>query len=297
MEWLASVPPSELPYSFIHAIPSERKRALLRERWRDKPVAEDVLISAGGDFAMASFLPWDSEFFQRRIYRIDLIRMSDAKRAAPLVSELETRLAGKGAVYAFALTPKEESVALEALKKSGWSAIETRVTYWRGDVDRFIPSRRSRLRPATEEDIPALEEIAVAAKNPLDRFHGDSFFRPADIERLMKEWVRASVMGGFADTVLVPATRVSAFVTLRYLRHEWSVLGRKIARIVLNAVHPRASGWYPKLVSETLVHLKSLGVTDVVITTQAGNSAVIRTLEHLGFQSGTSTEVARKVFA
>lgn len=230
------------------------------------------------------------------MYRVDAVDFEHASDRSILLEELDRQLLKGSADYAFAPLAIDKVTTIRSMVDHGWTQIESRVTYRRNDLSSFTPKRRSRLREATPDDLPALWEIAVAAKNPLDRFHGDPFYTQAQVEDLMKEWLRTSVQHEFADCVLVPATSVCAFMTLRYNKDQWTSNGERISRLVLNAVHPRAHGWYPKLVSETLFHLKEVGAATAVITTQAANRPVIRTLEFLGFVPTTATTILRKIY-
>jgi dTDP-4-amino-4,6-dideoxy-D-galactose acyltransferase len=290
------LPPPYLPYPFLKRISDEKRQALWSERFQSFSHSQNILQTRGATSAHATFLPWDSVFFKKPVYRLDwLLSDSATKRRAALGRVEREARAGKGR-YLFAVVPTEDALALDSLGTAGWSVIETRLTYWHGEISTFRPPKRFSVRPAKKTDLPSLRRAAIAARNPFDRFHADPFFGASHADRLMSEWVRASVCDGFADVSLVPSTeRPQAIHTLRYLESEWRALGTSVSQIAFTAVSPKVHGWYPKLLSESLVYFRNRGTQIVTLTTQAANRSVIRTLERYGFSLGNAQLVLRKI--
>ena len=73
---------------------------------------------------------------------------------------------------------------LQAMGYAGARLIETRLTYFQDDLQKFDWPIRSSVRLATKSDIPALRKVAIDARNPFDRYHADPFSHgrfPTDI--------------------------------------------------------------------------------------------------------------------
>jgi hypothetical protein len=291
-----SLPPYQLPYFFISSIPEQNKKNLLKKRWLESSESRSILLQIKNQYIFSTHLTWDSKFFGCPFWRIEGMRLERNDTGKKLLNKFELQLRKRQAKYVFAIVPTEDEPTSENLKSRGWRLIESRVTYCHHDLVNFNPSRISKLRKADKKDSGILEEIAVNARNPLDRFHGDNFYSQKQVDDLMREWVRASISKGFADAVLVPEVSLSAFMTVRYLRDEWPLLNENISQMVLNAVHPGRAGWYPKLVAGSLVHLKEIGARKAFITTQAAHQAVIRTWDYCGLKKAGSSLVFRKTF-
>lgn len=291
-----SLSPRELPHAFIPQITDDKKRRVFEHRVERKSHPDNIFVETRGGAALALFLDWDTRFFSKRFFRVEALAVADKTAAGETLNELERQLVQKRADYAFAIVNDRSAIALDALRAVGWEKIETRVTYWLDGLKRFSPRRRFSVKVAGASDAVPLGEVAVQAKNKYDRFRADSFFSPKQADDLMREWVRASTVGGFADRVLAPSTGNSAFMTMNFLKDEWPITGVAVSQLVFSAVNPGAAGWYPKLVSEGLANLKDAGAEIAVMTTQVENKAVTRTWESLGLILGETCAVMRKVF-
>ena len=198
---------------------------------------------------VANQLKWDSDLLGRQIARLDLampvaapfVRPHEPPQAA--VVALCDELRRRGVDYLFAPVPARHITLVKALGAAGFSLLETRLTLCHGQLKEFVPPRRSRARLALAADAPALEDVSAGAVNAFDRFHAEEYFDASAVDRLMREWVNASVNAGFADAVLVPdqpGKLPRAFVTLKYHRRRWPALGVKASQLILAAVAPDA---------------------------------------------------------
>lgn len=248
-----------------------------------------------GDFVVWRTLSWDSRFFKKHVATLAAHCFSNRAKAIRFLQGQESYLS-RTADYLFAHIPVEDTVALDVLGRTGWSPIEVRVTYEYPCLASFRPVRRYAVREAGLPDVLALSRVAgKLAQNPLDRFHADPFFPPRSIERLMGVWVQKSVSKDFADAVLIPRSGPSALMALRFLKEEWPVFGFSIGQIALSAVSPEVSGWHPKLLSESLLRIKEEGAESAIMTTQAGNRAVIRACEWIGMRFAYASVTLRRV--
>lgn len=236
---------------------------------------------------------WDTAFFGRAIHEV--VGWCGGGDPLGLAQSVTETLASDGSTYAFAKVPASDEDAVAALRTSGWTTVETRVTYGI-DLAAFTPLRRFALREATPEDVPRLAAAAVAARNPHDRFRADSWFSEPEVDALMAEWVRASIVDGFADVVLVPETGADAFMTVNLLPDDGARLGVPIGQLVFSAVAPGYTGWYARLVSESLALLKFRGRVWAFMTTQPENTAVTRCWDRVGAVPTHRTRVCRRVF-
>lgn len=244
-------------------------------------------------------LEWDSRHFGVPFFRIEFAEWDEgSKNPAELLSQslrtLKSELrATYGRYYLFSEVPSEDLVMLQAMGGAGANLIETRLTYFRDDLQHFDWPERYRVRPATEADIPALRKVAASARNVHDRYHADPWFTEPAADEYMAVFVENSV-NGFADIVMVPdegKRSPGAFFTGKLTPREESAAGVGLGRIVLVAVGHECRGWHLRLMSEMSYHFKASGLQVGHMTTQSTNRAVIRNCEKLGYRYGRCTHV------
>ncbi len=247
---------------------------------------------------LGEILPWDTRFFGYTVARIDQIVLSQPPQidtAKSCLREYAGWAQGRGVRYLFARVDAAEVGAIQALCLAGYTLIETRHTYYCPLAD-YVQERHP-VRPAVAEDVPALQETARIMMNPYDRFHADPFIDPRAADALMEQWVKASIIEGFADLVLVPdVPQPQALATVRTFQKQWAGWGRRMGQLTFGAVQPSFKGWYCKLISEANYWLRdSAGADLCLFTTQAANHAAIRSVEKLGFRFGKAEHIFRIV--
>lgn len=264
-------------------------------------MAKGEIKTAGeGPRVFYRHLNWDSKYFGLPVYRLDFASCPDDFGEGPLqamvgayrmlvacLTEQHQRF------YVFAEVPSEDLLVLQAMGLAGFRLIETRLTFYRRDVQQFEWAERYPTRLAIEDDIPNLQDVARRARNAFDRYHADPFFSAAEADEYLATYVANSVRG-FADMVIVPETDTSepgAFLTGAFDHRHEKACGTKIARIPLTAVAPERSGWNKRLNSELLHWFKDRGAQMVYTTTQSTNRAAIRVLETLGYSYGRSAHI------
>lgn len=283
------------PYSFIRGADS------LGESWLDDLTvchAEGEVTKIDGPDACSVYyrqLAWDTAFFRVPTLRIEFTDHSPHTPVQALSScfkSLCQRLsAAHETYYLFAEVPCEDTQTILAMTQAGMRLIETRVTYYRDDIQRFEQARRDAVRSATEADIPVLRQCAIEAVNHFDRFHADDFFTPQQSNDFMGVFVENSVKG-FADEVLVPATGLpDAFLTANYVKPPAALTNRRMGKMVLSAVSPSRRGWYVKLIGAMSERFRAAGVDTAFMTTQATNRAVLKVWHHHGYQYGRCTHI------
>lgn len=277
-----------------------------RQLARDIAPGDDYRYTFGDGkderWVMLERLPWDSRFFGRGIARLNNIVRPGAQASlraditldATAVSAALANARNDGISYIFSVVDAVDLPSIRALCVSGFELIETRCHYHM--PLKHAPEHRHATRLATPEDVPSLARTAREMVNRFDRFHADPEIQPEDADRLMEEWVRASIMDGFADATVVPdVDEPEAFCTAKYHKQHWSGWGLKLSQPVLSAVSPKHKGWYVRIISELNEHLRQIGAEHSFLVTQATNNAVIRCWEKIGYQYGKSEHVFRKV--
>lgn len=253
-----------------------------------------VIDLQNNTFLFAEKLTWDSAFFGYDIVRINSIIVPQHHDPVDVIRAWLVEVRTRGVRYVFAVVFPEELKTIQALGACGFELIETRLAY-HSPVERVISPARFPVRLATMDDIPVLSRVACERVNPFDRFHADLFIPSADADRMMSEWIRASIEDGFADFVVVPdVVAPKAFCTVKTHHSKWDLWGINLAQsVVLGAVDPAFKGWYYKLISESNRLLQEQGASHVFWKTQLTNRAAIRTAEKLNYNLGRSEHVFR----
>lgn len=256
----------------------------------------------GESWVLMERLPWDSAFFDRGIARLDAVVRPGVSRgprdrvdaeALALARALETA-AARGINYVFSTVEASDLASIRLLSGAGFELIETRCHYHKALSE--PPRDRFPVRLAGPTDVESLARAARMMVNHFDRFHSDLAIPEKDADRLMEQWVRASILDGFADATIVPdEPDPEAFCTAKYHREHWEGWGLRLAQPVLSAVAPRHRGWYVRIISELGEHLRSIGAEHAFLVTQITNNAVIRCWEKLGYQFGKGEHVFRRL--
>lgn len=258
-----------------------------------------VHLEHAGIHLWVNHLTWDSEYFGHATYRLDFVEGSSNASVIPealsaaLTKLDQTLRARHGQYYLFAEIPSEDISVLQGLGMVGMRLIETRLTYFREDIDTFQWPRRSKVRHAVEADIPNLRNTAATMRNTYDRFHADTSYAPDRADSFLATFTENSVRG-YADVVLVPADQghyPGAFLTAKRQPEESALIGKQVGRMVLSAVEPSRSGWYVRLIVEMTYWMKGQGIQVALMTTQSTNRTVIRVWEKIGYHYGRCTHI------
>ncbi len=292
------------PYCFIPTIERSTHLKIVSDRIasfvnkvRENVYSVEITVNHAPFLFLVEFLEWDTDYFHLRTFKLftavydEQQPFEDITEAARqfniiLTNELHSE-------YCFIEIPSEDIRLIQALTLNGFKLIETRLTYFRGDLDKHAHERFG-VRPATKADIENLKRVARVMRNDYDRFHADTIFSTKIADEFLATYVEAAV-NGFSDIVLVPNQEGSAsdaFLTALYYKTQWASLGENVSKMVLSAVSSSTcKGWYIKLISEMTYHLRDEGAKYVFMNTQSTNRAVFRTWEKLGYRLGLSTHV------
>jgi len=285
------------PFSFLHTVGDY---ILTTETFID-PLKNDISdgvckissveVEGNGHYFVWKELSWDSEYFRRRVIRLDLV-LFDHRRAdiagRAISRFLDDTIHNND--YIFINVPCEDLLLLQCLSGTGFSLIETRLNYYFSGFDAAVPSLMP-VRKASVDDIPALKDVAMHMRNRYDRVHADPAFTAEEADTYLGTFIEESVKG-FADLVLVPdvpGEKPFGFLAANYPK---PVLGLNIAKLVLAAVdNSKQKGWLHHLLSG-VIHVLKGQKTDILTTiTQASNKPAIRCWEKAGFRLGYVTHV------
>ena len=285
------------PFSFLNNADREE---LCRETFID-PLKNDVSedrsiitrIDIGGRHTYFAWkvLPWDSEYFKRKVIRMELILPDhdSADSVGRAVNRFITDIPGDNA-YVVTTIPCEDLKVIQGLSRTSMRLVETRLNYYFNAFKEAGPPEMP-VRRAVMKDIPALREVAVKMRNRFDRVHADPAFSDDMADAYLGTFTEESVRG-FADIVMVPdlpGTEPFGFLAANLPE---KVSGLRIAKLVLAAVdNSEHKGWLSHLLDGVISELRE-NHTDILTTiTQASNRPAIRTWEKAGFRLGFVTHV------
>ncbi|MCD6064870.1 MAG: hypothetical protein K0R82_2781 [Flavipsychrobacter sp.] len=288
------------PYSFIRSfdVTQQLRGCVFDEIHKFGTQAGQKVVSINVDAVCYDFyiayLPWDTSFFGINTYKLQFVLYisNDFDKLCRAVQKFTNDFFKKGD-YCFIEIPSEDFLLIQALNLAGFRTVETRLTYFRGNLERFDHERYA-VRIATEKDSDNLMRVASQMRNKFDRFHADVVFDQELADRFLSEYIRQSLKG-FADVVLTPAepgVPPDSFLTAKYLKDTWDRFDVNISKMVLSAVSSETNkGWYKKLIVEMTYHLREQGAQYIFMNTQSTNRAVLHTWQSLGYNLGAVTHI------
>src|ERR1700737_4441617 len=142
---------------------------------------------------------WDSDFFQLRIARVTVHRLTRA-----MVAHIMTWCRSQRTDCLYFLADPDDPETVLVAEENDFRLVDIRVTLGRS-LD-LIPSEgqrpfAGRIRLCKAEDIPALRSIARLSHRD-SRFYYDSHFPISACDSLYETWIEKSC-AGYADTVIV----------------------------------------------------------------------------------------------
>ena len=238
-----------------------------------------------------SALSWDSAHFNAGMHKLNFVPENSSP--AELSSILPTKRSKDEKLHCFAEVPSEANGAIQILIKTGFTLVESRMTYFH--LLENLNSPENPTRAAVEADIPWLRKTASGAVNPNDRYHNDAFFSPEAADRYLETYIENCIRG-FAETVFVPDLEKPphSFAALSRLHLESTEEIQPLYRIPLTACLPENKGWHYHLCLAALRYAKQKNAAALVMTTQTSNRAVIHNCEKLGFRIGSSFHIFAK---
>ncbi|MFD1819662.1 dTDP-4-amino-4,6-dideoxy-D-galactose acyltransferase [Pseudarcicella hirudinis] len=287
------------PYNFIREVESSKQLKIVSKRLVPYFEKKDSYFQFESNAVvfLLKHLSWDTHFFHKNIFKLEfvLFEESDFKTLSKAVSAFRKFLfAELKADNCFIEIPSEDIQVIQALSANGFHLTETRLTFFKNDLHTF-ENERFLVRKAFDEDIIPLRNTASKMRNNFDRFHADPLFTQEIADDFLAKYTEESIKGTMADLVLVPdepGIPVDAFMTLSYNNADSEILGLKIPKMVLTAVSSETcKGWYFKLMSEMLYHVKEIGADYFFTTTQSTNRAVFKGWNKVNGMVGGTTHI------
>lgn len=276
---------------------NNQKNELLNELKNDCVEVKLYFIDEFCYYFILKKLNWDSDFFQRPMYKLlTILSNKDDYKSLERAVNLFTRDFAKEAgsiAYCSIELPSESNLLIQALTTNKFRLVETRLHHYLKDIQKF-DYNRFQVRSADETDSENLALVASQTRNKYDRFHADVMFENDIADQYLGRFAKETV-NGLADKVFVPdetGIQPNALFAVNLLKDEWTKLGSKVSQLVLAASDPMTNkGWYEKLLSEVCYYLKDNNVDFLITNTQTTNKSPIHVNEKLGFKYSHTTHI------
>jgi dTDP-4-amino-4,6-dideoxy-D-galactose acyltransferase len=225
------------------------------------------------DAAPCRRLDWDSDFFARRIARLEGSRLTPE-----LAADALTWSKAQGVDCLYFLADSDDPATVRVAEDHGFRQVDVRVTL-RARLDGTTPGAPHGVtRPFTPLDIPALRALARVSHRD-SRFYADPNFPRPRCDDLYETWIDKSCRG-YADAVLVAQ---ADGVAVGYVScHLGEPTTGQIGLFAVDAAH-RGRGLGRALVMAALGWFAARGVRDVTVVTQGRNVAAQRLYARGGF--------------
>ena len=222
---------------------------------------------------VCTYLEWDSEFFQRRIARLNRRRLHPAT-----IAECARFCQQHSIDCIYLLADSDDPETPRLAEGNDFHFVDIRITLER-------PVRQEELadygcnptRFARESDLPALRAIARTAHCDT-RFYFDEHFAREKCDLLYQTWIENSFRG-FAQAVLVAEAdgEPAAYLTC-HLNGQVSQIG-----LLGVAESRRGKGLATRLVRAFLSWSREQGAIRAMVVTQGRNVQAQRLYQHNGF--------------
>ena len=221
------------------------------------------------------FLPWDSEFFGRRIARV----LPSTLRAEE-IQALDVWSTQERIDCLYFLSSDVGGPALWPVEKNGFHFVDLRVTLLAKLEKLALPASESDIIClASTADIPDLR--AIAAQNHVDsRFYADPHFERAKCDELYAIWVEKSVKDPDQKVFIYkPEAKALGYVS-SYIEDG----GNAIIGLVGIAKDCQGQGIATQLTNHCIQVMQSEGCTQMEVVTQGRNTKAIQLYEKCGFR-------------
>lgn len=221
------------------------------------------------------YLPWDSEFFDCRIARLESNRLT-----APLAAAADIWCQEERIDCLYLLADADDAETVRQAERHGYNLVDIRVTLdtHLGEARQAAGVSGNAIRTALPSDIPALK--AAAGKNHQDsRFYFDQHFPASRCDALYETWIERSC-AEYADAVLVAERngQVAGYISC----HRNPDGGGQIGLV---GVAPQFQGQRlgPLLLEAALDWFFLQGIRQVTVVTQGRNARAQRLYQKYGF--------------
>ncbi len=226
---------------------------------------------------VCTYLEWDSEFFQRRIARLNPRRLDPA-----IVAECADWCRRHRIDCLYFLADSEDAETPRLAEANGFYFTDVRVTLERAVAGEDLAADSlNSTRFAHEEDLEALRAIARTGHQDT-RFYFDGHFEKRKCDLLYETWIENSIRG-FAQAVLVAEAEGEPAAYLAcHLNEQTSQIG-----LLGVAERHRGKGLGTKLVQVFLRWSREQGASRAIVVTQGRNVQAQRLYQHNGFRTSS----------
>jgi dTDP-4-amino-4,6-dideoxy-D-galactose acyltransferase len=227
--------------------------------------------AASEDESLCSYLEWDSNFFGVRIARLNRTRLDEPTANEALAWSEAHRI---DCLYFLADPDHTASVLLA--EKHEFLLVDQRMTL-QIRVPNDAPARQLKVRPAREDDVATLKEIARQTHRDT-RFYFDKHFERSRCDELYATWIENSFRG-FAQAVLVAESDdgPAGYLTCRLKESE-----SQIGLLGVGALY-QGQGLGTQLVQQFLAWSREQKAIRATVVTQGRNLAAQRLYQRNGF--------------
>lgn len=221
---------------------------------------------------ICTYLEWDSNFFEKRIARLNRSRLDDATAAESQAWCNQNRI---DCLYFLADADHPETPRLAA--NHDFLLVDIRMTLERGVSEVAANAQPAEIRLAREDDLSILRAIAASGHRDT-RFYFDRHFDRTKCDLLYETWIENSFRG-FALAVLVAEVggKATAYLTC-HLKEKHSQIG-----LVAVGNSHRGQGLGGKLVQGFLSWSRDHSAIRAAVVTQGRNLPAQRLYQRNGF--------------
>lgn len=225
--------------------------------------------------SLVRFLPWDSEFFGRRIARV-----LPSTLGAEEIQALDAWSKQEQIDCLYFLSSDAGGPALWPAEKGGFHLVDLRVTLHAKLEKLILPASQSEaICLASAADIPNLQ--VIAAQNHGDsRFYADPHFERAKCDELYAIWIEKLVNEpNHKVFIYKPEAKALGYVS-SFIEDE----GNAIIGLVGIVKEYQGQGIGTQLTNHCIRVMQSEGCTQMEVVTQGRNTKAIQLYEKCGFR-------------
>ncbi len=221
---------------------------------------------------VCTYLEWDSNFFEKRIARLNRSRLDDAT-----LVECQNWCDRNRIDCLYFLAEADHPETTRQAAKHDFMPVDIRMTLERNLSRDSAPAPAAEIRLAREDDVGVLRTIAASGHRDT-RFYFDGHFDQTKCDLLYETWIENSFRG-FAQAVLVAEVggKPAAYLSC-HLKGTQSQIG-----LVAVGSGYRGQGLGGKLIQEFLSWSRDHGATRATVVTQGRNVPAQRLYQRNGF--------------
>jgi dTDP-4-amino-4,6-dideoxy-D-galactose acyltransferase len=224
---------------------------------------------------MVEYLSWDSDFFNKKIGKINY----DVPDEATLKKILEkAKMEHYQLLYVF--VPERFCIGGDILKVYSGKLVDRKILYSQSVKNTLEQNRfPETVMPYSETVVSTELENLAYLSGKYSRFRLDKNFEPKDFFRLYKIWITKLVQKEMANSIFIAKNddAIVGMVTLKY--------GEEIGTIGLLSVFEseQGKGYGKKLINACIYDLYKRNISNLEVYTQTDNILACRFYEKCGF--------------